>query len=493
MQVRALTLDAGDGVLLNLERVASEETEDGKRVYRMLSAIHGERGILPGAPMVLSFTFQRKAPEPPVERAEGAPPPEEPGEDEDWMVEGIASSTSQDWYGTEMNKKCLDGMSRQFNKGVALTPRHNGWFDPVEWNDVIGLTVNGVVEKAKVANPADDGEPGYTLTLQAILYKEEELAQALYRRLKKNQPIGLSIGGWFLDLRIITNEEEEVERIIVQEVLLDHTAVTRMPANPDSMGLKLLRSLADAALSKIRAVRTAEPPAPPATPEPTPGTQDARSTPEETSNPSGGNTPENLAPATPAEHSVNNPPDGGSEEDTMTPEQFAQLTASLNRLQEGQDALSARVEKVEQKSTAAPTPAADPPPAARTADPPPAAATETAEQRAARLEKENQALRGRVRALAGGGNRRALVPDHAFAPGSHEEGSQYRAIVSAAREEGRAIAVCEVSERFANVLSADRYDPKVKRSQLDEALRSLLDAAIADGMITDPQAEPVWS
>ena len=80
------------------------------------------------------------------------------------------------------------------------------------------------------------------LRVTTELYDDEDLSASLLRRLERGEPIGQSIGGWFTELQVVQNSDGEVERVIVQGVELDHLAVTRAPANPDSIGLVSLRS-----------------------------------------------------------------------------------------------------------------------------------------------------------------------------------------------------------------------------------------------------------
>ena len=159
------------------------------------------------------------------------------------IVEGTASSTSVDSYGTEMSREGLLRMQTQMENGIPLLPRHNnGMGRPVEWDEVIGRTIKGDVERAEVVGAANSLEPQYVLRVTSMLYSDDAVADKLLNRLELGQPVGQSIGGWFLSVRVITNSEDEVERVIVDDVELDHLALTRAPANPDSSGLYTLRS-----------------------------------------------------------------------------------------------------------------------------------------------------------------------------------------------------------------------------------------------------------
>lgn len=185
------------------------------------------------------------------------------------MIEGTASSTSEDWYGTEMSPSCLLGMQAQFNAGIGLFPSHGSWFAGLEWDEEMGRTTEANIETMAMPPEGDDGVmgPGYCLRIKGGLDAENPKCQELGRRLARGQKIGMSIGGWFTEVRYIMDEdEEEIERIIVEKVELDHLAIVRNPANPDCLDLKLLRSVASQAFRakrapEARAVPVATPPA----------------------------------------------------------------------------------------------------------------------------------------------------------------------------------------------------------------------------------------
>lgn len=179
---------------------------------------------------------------------------------EDYAIKGTASSTSVDWYGTEMSRACLEDMAGQFRSGVELFPGHGSWLKPMEWDESMGRTSDGYVEKGETTEQADPAEPGFMLTIEGMIRGTCEKADALYGRMERQDPTGLSIGGWFRDLRIMRNDEGEVERVIIERVELDHLAITRNPANPDCYGLQLLRSAAVAGSRAKPATLPAEQP-----------------------------------------------------------------------------------------------------------------------------------------------------------------------------------------------------------------------------------------
>lgn len=179
---------------------------------------------------------------------EGGPPSEPEMADPAGVlpcIEGIASSTSVDYYGTDMSRACLEAMAEQFRAGVPLTDTHGSFFEAADWTHVIGMSVDAKVEDADVETPFDKGEKGAVLRTTDMLY-DVPVARELVARVDAGQPIGQSIGGWFTDLTVVMGEDadeyDDPERIIVNSVRLDHKAITRMPANPDSKGIGVLRT-----------------------------------------------------------------------------------------------------------------------------------------------------------------------------------------------------------------------------------------------------------
>lgn len=177
--------------------------------------------------------------------------------DGDGLLPGIASSTGRDWYGTEMSAACLENMAEQFRAGtVAYLRTHPGWSGGGEWDEQMGVVVDGKVEEATpevVASCADSEEMQAILRVRTKLFDPEEPTTAkLLSRLRGGNPVGQSIGGWFTELEFVFAEGEEPEteddwwwaepeRIIVHGVDLDHLAATRQPANRESW-LDALRS-----------------------------------------------------------------------------------------------------------------------------------------------------------------------------------------------------------------------------------------------------------
>jgi len=199
---------------------------DGKRVWAGRCRLPMQ-GVFSGALVV-----QRDAPAAPGAGAAARMAGGEADAARPMVLEGIASSTSVDWHGTEMTREALDAMALQMAAGVPYVPAHND----DEWMDVMGRTVEARVEQGMVVR--DGGTKGqadgYRLAVRVELYPDHPKAQALMQAVERGQVVGMSIGGWFTDAEVTTNENDEVDRIFIKAVELDHLAVTRRPSNPDS-------------------------------------------------------------------------------------------------------------------------------------------------------------------------------------------------------------------------------------------------------------------
>jgi hypothetical protein len=190
-------------------------------------------------------------------------------------IEGPASSTSVDWYGTRMTLPALEDMASQFRKGVDYLPRHHTWMRSVEWDETMGVTVDARIERAQVAEPAEgDGEgDGWILYATTDLFDDCPQCETMLSRIQMGRPPGQSIGGWFTQVSVTYDEDGYViYPIDVLGVQLDHLAAVRSPANPDAnkVWLAVQRQLEE--LGQVfRSAPVPEPPAPTAEP-PVPAT-----------------------------------------------------------------------------------------------------------------------------------------------------------------------------------------------------------------------------
>lgn len=157
------------------------------------------------------------------------------------IIEGIASSTSIDWHGTEMSIDALRSMAAQFKSGVPYVPSHRD----DEWDQVFGKTIDAEIEEDVVLNDYNSrgvGD-GSVLKVTTALIADDPNTKRLVRMMSFGNAVGMSIGGWFTDMEIITNDEDEVERMIIKGVELDHLATTRRPSNPDTWIQEISRSI----------------------------------------------------------------------------------------------------------------------------------------------------------------------------------------------------------------------------------------------------------
>lgn len=404
------------------------------------------------------------------------------------MIEGIASSTSVDTFGTEMSPRALNAMRNQFasSPGVPYLPEHGGWWDTPEWDDVIGYSRDAKVEPATVEN-GHPGEQGYVLRVWNELYARLPLVQDLVARVEEEQqPIGQSVGGWFTEIRVIYNEESgDVERVIVDDVRLDHLALTRHPSNPDSMGLSMLRARARDQLRTPINTRTNTPPVTRSAGGPDHFPLDVNAATRDDSS-SGQVDARSSAPGNGSE----SPAPGAAMETDMNPDQIAEIVrAAIAPLAAKIDAIDAR--------TAAP--AQVPAPVvteARTATPvaPKGDAVAEAEARAAAAEAravaaEAEATRSKavIDHLSNTPQRRGLA---AHGQSGKEITAGASEIVTRAKAEGHT-ALVTVFEARKSTLEDDKVGV-MSRGSLEAALRSVCVAAEADGLLVDPEINAGW-
>lgn len=502
---------------LNTETELVRTLEDGRREFRLVSATYKGKRVA-GIPFfgltAVDAVHKRAAAPDAMEEAREA------GEDietafRDIRVQGVTSSTSVDWYGTEMSKRALDNMADQFRNGVAITPAHNGFFSVQEWRDQLGTSTDAVVERAEVLDPADTAEPGYLLRITFKLYESSEDARDLVSRLDEGQTIGLSIGGWFTEVRFIVNEDDETERVIIDRVMLDHSAITRAPANPDSMGLQVMRSVTFSTPSEERtmpdnktseeptvpdllsalkgldeeglaAVRNLLLPAPEGEPEERAKTPEVPEEPEERATPAPEKPVEDPAETAPASDDNSVTRTGGEENEMNEQMQalMAQLAESQRALAEATTQLSERLDGEEKRSAPEPAPTPEP-----KSDP------EVEALRAKLAEVESALEQTRARFAS-----QPVVKGFAqrgFFPSSGAPKSQLDAMIERSRSKDvGAHSVAAATEQFRDVFEADRFESEsnISRAKLEESLKSICRAAVLDGIIRDPaDAQVAWS
>jgi len=406
------------------------------------------------------------------------------GAEDDVVVEGVASSTSKDWYGTEMTKNALEGMAAQFN--TRKVPYVKSHWDS-EWDDVLGDVVEASVDRATVAEPVEPAEMQYVLNFKAVLDVEDERVVELRRRVKKGRKVGQSVGGWITELRFIMDDTgEEIERILIEGLELDHLAVTRKPANPDSW-IGALRTAIGQMEMRSREIPV-DPPAPVADPPTTEttGSEMPREDAVPAVEPNAVSANDTLdTGSVPVQDHSNGNPDGSddahrgvtreagaqppTEEDSMTPEELRATMAELLQ------PLSQRLDAIEARSATTPAPA----PAAA-----PAPSDEIADLRA-RLDRAEKNTARMVLAAERGGSRYDLTSAPAI-----EFGQGMDEIVRAVEQAGDAptlIAMCKHENgAILRAVSDPPADPAIARRTLSANLRTFLRAAENDGLVRTP-------
>jgi hypothetical protein len=141
----------------------------------------------------------------------------------DWWIEGVASGPKKDLQEERMTTGCIESMQRQITSG-QLPLRASHWDD---WEGDLGF-----LRDAQISG-------GHELAVKAWLDKADPAAQKLWRRLQgdpakgiRPQKLGLSIGGRLIAGHSETENGDFV--YVLEDVELDHVAVTTSPAYPDA-------------------------------------------------------------------------------------------------------------------------------------------------------------------------------------------------------------------------------------------------------------------
>ena len=452
-------------------------TEDGKRFWTVRCRSPFRFTVDAGATVTPRVA--------PTARAEG-----EEGESDEGTpstMECVASSTSVDSYGTEMSKACLDAQRAQLasSTGVSLLPTHGSWFKTPEWDDEIGRSIDAKVEKGSVEN-GYDGKTGHLLRATFRMYDDVEDAQKLLKRVARKQPIGLSIGGWFTEIRIISNDDGEVERMIVEDVDLDHVAVTRRPSNPDCVGMSAMRSALGAAVTRSRAEIAARTPVvpvsdpAPTTPDPDPIVTVPVTSALDDAPPAGDATEQDPADVRSGASPVDSPPAGADPPETNMPtEAETQFLAALTLL-------TAQVAALEARTAPAAAPPA-PAPAAPTLAPAPADEVVALRAKIAQLDETLQ------RVLSQPQRRGVQVTRGQMISAGPEGITMIDDLVTRAKAEGSPALAAAVGYFKLRIVDESRNACKAERADLENALTAVCIAAEADGLITDPRTTTSWT
>lgn len=397
------------------------------------------------------------------------------------VLYGIASSTGVDTYGTEMSKRALDGMATQFSGGeVCYLPAHPSWSGNGEWDSVIGYVTKGEVVSGAVENAADGAEPGFVLRVEVTL-DPCEMTERLCKRIEQKRKIGQSIGGWFTELRYIyakdAGEWDPPERVIIEGVELDHLAATRRPSNGDSWidGMRSAISTAhDLAVVRAKSKRSdAAEPAPAAEPSidrNDTGPLDTENAPRHDSSDDAGREGHRASPGATEDGT---PPPTPTEEPQMTE---AELNTALSR---ALAPVVSRLDAVEARTAVAT------PPGERAA---PAAAAKADEESV-----EVKALRERLAAVE-----QRSAASYFARKGHAGAGAFDRAVVENVAEQtlptAPNLASVVRSKGFVERRDVDHYaapaaDITMMRANLESDLSALINSAVDDGVIREPNAE----
>lgn len=221
----------------NFDLVEIGRNKDGKRVFET----RGCRMLMRDF-MSASVRVAIAAPETRADDGDGDGGGGGGGDDGEFaIIEVTASSTGVDHHGTEMTLDALSMMADQMRSGVVYTPSH--W--STEWDQVMGRTLDASITTGRVVVDGEtktEGE-GHILNVKVGLYKTHEKSVALLDALARGDegmPIGTSIGGWFTKMEFIFNDDDEVERVLIKGVELDHLATTRRPSNRESWIKKVI-------------------------------------------------------------------------------------------------------------------------------------------------------------------------------------------------------------------------------------------------------------
>lgn len=483
-----------DTTEIPLELELRAERDDGLRAYGTR-----QRVAFTGLPLAALAVQEQAEPAEPAERAgEPAELRAEGGADTPFLalLEATASSTGKDSHGTEMTESALASMAEQMKGGVVYLPSH--WES--EWDEVIGRTVDAFIEDGRVALDGATGKPGDGKVLRVVvgLYADEDKAAKLARVVRRaDRPVGTSIGGWFTDLEFLFNDDDDVERVLVHGVELDHLATTRRPSNRESWidGLveravgALPTPPAPAAPLATRAEGT-----PPAEPEPAADAECAERAEPATVSPPTHDALDSPAPAgsTAGEPDAVQravPPDLPTEhgaDDAMSDDATPLTTDErLDALARSQEALGGRLGTLVTLLTAQATQAAEDRAEATDA----LAPAPAADDNRAELERQNAELRSRLERTMTAAGRQGMA---AATRQRMQLAGGFKGMVQRC-----APALGDTSTiRMVTEAQSDRRDASKKetpdRESLEADLRSLLAAAYADGVITDPNERGGW-
>lgn len=208
---------------------------------------------------------------------------DEDGEEE-WLLNGIASSTIKDRHGDVMLPSALVDMERSANDGLTMFLNHK--YEVPE-------DVAGTVKSAKIVsfgNEAETGAPIYDLDYAFRVNKRNERAKNSFLAIQDKTKLGLSIGARIPEGGAIRNKK--TGKLLIAHVDLLETSIVGVPANPRSWVERSVEAVKEAvekrkvfALGELKVASIDVPLEPVADPEPTAPEETAKAADPETPEP----------------------------------------------------------------------------------------------------------------------------------------------------------------------------------------------------------------
>jgi len=147
------------------------------------------------------------------------------GQDSDWMIAGIASSTIRDHHGDTMLPSALMDMEKAANNNLTIFLNHHYQ---------VPEDVAGSVRKATLTTRTSDaeGNPIYDLDFKLAVNKANDRAVKAFQAIKGGTKLGLSIGANIPPGGAVRNKKDGTFTIAHVELL--ETSIVSIPANPRS-------------------------------------------------------------------------------------------------------------------------------------------------------------------------------------------------------------------------------------------------------------------
>lgn len=158
--------------------------------------------------------------------------------EEEWLLNGIASSTIKDRHGDVMLPSALIDMERAANDALTMFLNHK--YEVPE-------DVAGTVKSAKIVSfgvEKETGAPIYDLDYQFRLNRRNERAKDSFLSIKDGTKLGLSIGARIPEGGAIRNKK--TGKLLIAHVDLLETSIVGVPANPRSWVEQATKSINEA-------------------------------------------------------------------------------------------------------------------------------------------------------------------------------------------------------------------------------------------------------